>query len=132
AVPLFRQRPKRFCQNLEFSRLQRGLAGLGQKTIAFHPNEIANIKQIENRFRFRPDLLLVQINLNPSGRVPEIDKLTLAHVAVSGDPPRGAESFTILEFVTDFGDRPRRFKRASEWFHSPRSQSVELLSALSD
>ena len=43
--------------------------------------------------------------LDPAGKVGKIEEVTFAHVAVSGDPPRGARWLTFAELIHDLFDR---------------------------
>jgi hypothetical protein len=131
-VPFFGRRSQRFCKHFEFVRFERRLARLGQKTRSFNANEIAEVEKLENFHRLRADFLFVEISLDPPGRVPKIDKVAFAHVAMGGDAAGRAERFAFLEFFAHFGDRTGGFERAAERFHTARAKRLQFLPALRD
>jgi hypothetical protein len=50
---------------------------LGRETRSFDTNQIAKIEEFENPHRFRTEFFCVQVNLDPSTRVLQIDEVTL-------------------------------------------------------
>ena len=132
AVPFFRWRPERLGQDFEFAHFQRRLAGFGQETGAFDADEIAEIEQIEDFHCLGADFFLVEVGLNPAGRVSKIDKVTLAHIAMRSDSAGGAKRFAFLECVPDFRDRAGCFKSATKRLHSAGAKCLEFLPALRD
>src|SRR4030081_2966318 len=129
-MPFFRRRPKRLGQDFKFVHFQRRLAGLGQETSSFHANEIAEIEKIKNFPRLRADFFLMEISLDPAGRVSKIDKVALAHVAMRGDSAGGAKRVAFLEYFPDFSNRARRFEPATKRFPPPGAKRREFLTAL--
>src|SRR5439155_8413257 len=64
ALPLFRQWPQRFGQDLKFVHPSRAFAGLSQKTKTLYTDEIANSQQVKDLDRVGAHLLLVKIHLD--------------------------------------------------------------------
>ena len=105
SMPFFRERPQGFRQHLKRVHLQRRFAGFGEKTGSLHADEIAKIEQSEKLDRLRADFFRVNVNLNASGRVAQIEKMTFAHVAMRGDAARCAKSLAFLELFAHLRNR---------------------------
>jgi hypothetical protein len=58
--------------------------------------------------------------------------MTFTHVAMGGDPARGAKRFVLFEFFPDFRDRPRYLEGLAERFNSAGSQRFQLFAPLRD
>ena len=128
-MPLFRKRPQRFRKDFEFPNLQRWLAGLRQKTFAFHPNEIAEVEQLEKIDRLRANFFRMDVNLNPAGGVAQIDKVTFAHVAMRGNASRRAQSFAFFEFFPDRRNIAAGLERRAKRLDSALAQRFPIFRA---
>ncbi len=74
----------------------------------------------------------MNVNLDTPGRIAQVDEVTLAHVAMRGNPSRGAERFSFLEFRADFSDRAVCVERRAKWIDASRAQVLELLAPEGD
>src|SRR5947208_2525548 len=114
AVPFFRQRPERLRQQLQLVHLQRWLARFSCETGSFHADEIAQIEQLKDFHGLRAEFLCLQINLHPSTRVFEINKVALAHVAMCTDPARDAKTGAFGKFLPRLRNIAGGFERCAE------------------
>ena len=131
-MPFFRERPQGLRQHFEPVHFQSLLAGLGQEATSFHPDEIAKIKQPENLHRLRPEFLCLHINLDSPRRVAQIEKVTLAHVAMRRDPARCAKRRAFGEFRPHLLNRAARLKALTKRRHATSAQRLELLAPQRD
>ena len=107
-------------------RLQCRFTGLGDKTCSLNADEIAKIEQAKKIHRFGADFLRVDINLNPPGRVAQVEKVTFAHVAMCGDAASSAERFAFLKLGAHLCDRSVRLESSAEWLDSTRAKRIEF------
>src|SRR2546430_10527925 len=126
-MPFSRYRSKRFRQHLQLVQLQRRLARLGCETGSFHADEIAEIEQLEDFHCFGAEFLRLQINLHPSARVLEINKVALAHVAMRTDATRHAKTCPFGKFLPNTRDIARGIEGYTERRDSKLFQSRQLL-----
>ena len=132
AMPFFRQRPQGLRQHFEPVHFQSLLAGLGEETTSFHPDEIAEIEQPENLHRLRPEFLCLHVNLDSPRRVAQIEKVTLAHVAMRRDPARCAKLRAFGKFRPHLLNRAARLKALAKRRHATSAQRLELLAPQRD
>ena len=99
-----------FASNFQLVHFQRRLACLGRETRSFDTNQIAKIEEFENPHRFRTEFFCVQINLDPSTRVLQIDEVTFAHVTVRGDPAGNAKIRILRQIFPAPGRYHRTFR----------------------
>src|SRR5450631_49189 len=131
-MPFFRKRSQGFRKDFEFPNLQRWLAGLRQKTLAFHANEIAEVEQLEKIDNLRANFFRMDINLNPPGGVAKIDKVTLAHVAMRGNASRRTQSFAFFEFFPNRRNIAAGLERRAKWLDSAIAQAFQFSASLRD
>ncbi len=124
AMPLLRQRPQRFAEHAQGGDLQRRFAGLGDETSAFHPDEIAEIKQREDFHQLRADFLGLDVNLDAPARVAHIHEMALAHVAMRSDPAGHAQRHAFGKFRPHFRDVAVGLECAAERRHAALFQSA--------
>ena len=122
-MPFLRQRTQRFREHLQLRNLQARLAGFRDEAGAFDADEIAEIEQAENLHQLRPDLLRLHVNLDPPGRVPQIDEVALAHVAMRGDAAGGAQRRAFGEFIAQLADVPVGLGKPRRTGRAPRASS---------
>ena len=113
AMPFLGQRPERLREHFEFVHLQSRLARLGQETTALHSDEIAEIEQPEDFHRLRPQFLRLHVNLDAPGRVAQIEKMALSHVAMRRDPAGSAQRLAFGKFLAHFGNASRSSRNSA-------------------
>jgi hypothetical protein len=125
-VPFFGQRTQRFRENLKPGNLQARLARLGEEARAFHADEIAEIEQVENLHRFGADLFGMEINLDSSGGIAQIDEMAFPHVAVRRNPAGHAKDLAFLEFGADLANWTSRIKSRTKRLNVTGPQSLHF------
>ena len=90
------------------------------------------IKQPENLHRLRPEFLCLHINLDSPRRVAQIEKVTLAHVAMRRDPARCAELRAFGKFRPHLLNRAARLKALAKRRHATSAQRLEFLAPQRD
>src|SRR4029077_220790 len=98
-MSFFRQWPQRLGEQLECLSFYCRFATFGDKTCPFHANEIAYIEQPKKVEQFRANLLGVNVNLNPTGDVSQIEKMAFAHVAMRGDAAGDTSDFIFFKLL---------------------------------
>src|SRR6185369_12469253 len=129
SVPLGRWRAQRLGKNNERHQLDRDLAGLGGEHGAADADEIAKIEVFEDLELIVAENILLRVNLDASGLISNVNKLALAHLAVSCNAARECDflSFGIIgsrlrarlgwrkmvgERVNSFGSKRRQLRFA--------------------
>ena len=130
AVPFVRQRAQRLAEHLKLAHPQRRLTGLGQKSLAFDPDEVADVEQGKHLGLLGGERFFVKINLDPAGQVAEVEKVRLAEIAVRGDATRGALDAGFRERSAHFLDRPFHGKATSKRIEPASAKRVELAAAV--
>src|SRR5438094_8441736 len=87
-------------KQLNRAPLPRRLPAFGEKTCSFHSNEIANIQQAKEIDQVRANFLCMNIDLNASGRVAQVQKMALAHIAMRRDAACRTNGVPFLELLT--------------------------------
>ena len=113
-VPFLRQRPQRFPEQLELVDFQGRLAGLGEETIAFDADEIAEIDQLEKLDHLLADFLRVDVNLDPPGRIAQVDEMAFAHVAMRGDAAGRAQGRRLRRIFRALPRSCRKFRKRGQ------------------
>src|SRR5579864_8182165 len=67
-----RQRPKRFCQHIDGVSADRDLAGASLEQGAIDPDEIADVKQLNNSESVLAQMILTKVQLDPSAFVRQV------------------------------------------------------------
>ena len=107
--------------------LQSRLTGFGEKTTAFHSDEVTEIEQIKNFHRLRPKFLGLHVNLNSSGRVTQIEKMAFTHVAMRRDPAGRPDRFAFFKFFAHLADRTARVEALAKWRHATGAECFKFL-----
>src|SRR6266576_4161211 len=115
-MPFFGQRAERFRQNFKAMHFQRRLTGFRHETCSFHADEIAEIKQAKSLHRLSSQLFRLHINLDPAAGITQIEKMTLTHVAVSGNATRRMEARAFCEFFANMRDVAGSLESGSKGF----------------
>ena len=131
-VPFFRQRPERFSEQLELVNLQRRLAGFGEETFAFDADEIAEIDELETLDHFRADFFRVDVNLDASRRIAQVDEMAFPHVAMRRDPAGGAQGCALGKFFSHLADGAGRFEAAPKRIRPACLERLEFFAPLRD
>ena len=96
------------------------------------PMKSPMIEQLENFHRLRAEFLRLDVNLDPPGRVAQIEEMTFAHVAMRGDAAGRAQGFAFLKFFAHLRDRAAGLKRGAEGRDAARPQLFQLGATLRD
>ena len=104
----------------------------GDETGSFDANEIANIQKAKKIDQLRANFFCVNINLNASGGIAQIEKMALAHVTMGGDTAGGAKGFAFFEFLAHFRNGSARLESGAEWLDPFRAQRVEFFAPQRD
>ena|ERR1700730_14136576 len=131
-MPFFRERSECFCQQFEFSRFQRRFPRFGQEANALYPDEIPKVEELEILHCLGANLLLVEIDLDSSGRIPKIDEVAFAHVAMRGQATGNTQGLSLTEFFANFCDGAIRLERSAERIDTFCAQGLEFLTPLCD
>src|SRR5438309_1351201 len=99
---------------------QRRLTGFRHETCSFHADEIAEIKQAKSLHRLSSQLFRLHINLDPAAGITQIQKMTLTHVAVSGNAAGHTKAPAFREFFANRGDVARNLESGSKRFNPAR------------
>ena len=86
-------------------------------------NEVAHIKQAKEFDQLRANFFDVNINLNASGGIAQIEKVAFAHVTMGGDTASSAKGFAFFEFLAYFRNGSARLESGAERldpFHAER------------
>src|SRR5882762_1192361 len=131
-MPFFRERPQRLGEQLECLGFYRRFAAFGDKTCPFHANEIANVQQTKKLEQFRTNLPCVNVNLNATGDVTQVEKVAFAHVAMRGDAAGDTSDFIFFKLLAYLRDRVANIKGGAEWFDAFRAQHLKFFSSERD
>src|SRR6266478_5101793 len=113
-MPFFRQRPQRLGQQLKRAHLQCRLTAFGDKTCSLHPDEITNVQQAKKLEQLRANFFWVNIDLNPTGDVTEVEEVAFAHVAMRSDTTRRTQGFAFFKLPVHLRNRSADFKARTE------------------
>src|SRR6266481_505682 len=125
-MPFFRERAQRLRKQLERLDFYCRLPALSNKTCPFNTNEIADVQQAKKVDQFRANLFCMDVNLNPTGGVMQVEKVAFAHVAMRGDAAGDATLFTFFKLIAHLRDRFANIKTGPERFDAFRAQRLKF------
>src|SRR5512132_352210 len=131
-MPFFRERPQRLGEQLECLDFYCRFAAFGQKACSLHPDEIADVQQTKKLDQFRTNLFGVNVNLNATGDVTQVEKVALAHVAMRRDAAGDTTHFAFFKLRAHLCDRAADIKGGAEWFDTFRAQRLKFFSSERD
>src|SRR6266404_647212 len=131
-MPFLGKRPQGFGKQAERAHFQCWFSAFGDKTCSFNPDEIANIQQAKKIDQFRANFLCVNINLNATLGVTQIQKMTLAHIAMGRDAPRCTKSLAFFELLAHLRNRSAYLKTCAEGLDAFRPKRIEFFAPQRD
>ena len=131
-VPFFRQRPQSFREHPEGAHLDRRFPAFREKACALDADEIPDIEQAKKIDQLSANFFRVNINLNPSGGVAQVEKVAFAHVAMRSDAASRAKGLAFFKFFAHLRDRSAWFETSPEWFDPFRAKRVEFFAPQRD
>lgn len=131
-MPFLGQRPERFGKNIKPLYANRALARLRQKILPFHADPIPDVQLLKNGKALFAYLSGMDENLYSAGKIGNIEKPALAHVAMSGDASGGTDQLAFLKGRRNALNRALDFELPSKWEHPVGPQGLQLLPANSE
>ena len=129
SMPLVRQRREGLGQQGEGVHADRFFARLGQKERSFHPKDVSQIQKLKNRSLFFRQGRFLDINLQPTGPVLQMEKLALTHVPMGNDAPGHPDLSSLLPVAPDLLGTFGIGKQPSKGIHAEFPQLGQLLPA---
>ena len=95
AMPFLRQRPERFCEDLEAGGLDADLAFIGAEDFALDADEVADVQQAEFLVSGFAEHILAQVKLDAPGHVHQMGEAGLTVAADGHDPPGDSDGLAF-------------------------------------
>jgi hypothetical protein len=127
AMPFVRQRGQRFGQQNQIFHPYRGLSGFGGEKGSLHTQNVPQIEQIKNRtISFRQGGFL-DVDLQPTPAILQMQKLALSHVAMGNDSASQLDLPPLFPSGSDFSRSFRAWKGTAKRVHAQLAKLFELL-----